>query len=102
MYICVFKNDKKMKDLQRTEIERQMTEMGLDFDFSGISETNGLSIYYTVNGEKYRFSNHSVRNYDRIMNEKHFGLPYYSVFSMKNGVSSFLKNVFTKEIIKNL
>ena len=87
---------------QRTEIERQMTEKGLKFDFSGYSDTNGLSIYYLVDGVKYRFSNHSVTNYHRIMNEKHFDLPIVGMLGSSREVKYYLKDIFTRKTIKEL
>jgi hypothetical protein len=87
---------------QRTEIERQMNEKGLKFDFYGMSDTNGLSIYYTVNEVKYRFSDHSVTNYDRIMNEKHFDLPFVGMLILGGIVKFYLKDIFTRKTIKTL
>lgn len=67
------------KENNRKEIERQMTEKNMTFIFSGISEVNGLSIYYKVlvDGEyrKFRFSGHSVSNSYRMQNEEHYPLP---------------------------
>lgn len=87
---------------QRAEIERQMNEKGLNFDFSGMSDTNGLSIYYIVDGVKYRFSDHSVTNYDRIMNEKHFDLPFVGMLSLGGVVKFYQKDIFTRKTIKKL
>lgn len=59
----------------RKNIEYFLTEKGLEFSYITTSETNfGTSIYYRVNDVKYRFSDHSVTNYDRIFNEEHFNL----------------------------
>lgn len=61
---------------QKVEIEKQITNAGFSFDFKGMSEANGMSIYFEINGNKCRFSNHSVTNSDRVFNEKHFDLPF--------------------------
>lgn len=34
-----------------------------------MSDTNGLSVYFYVNGIKVRFSDHSITNRDRMSNE---------------------------------
>ncbi len=43
-----------------------------EFDFSGYSDANGVSVYFTWNGKKLRVSDHSVTNIDRVQNEIHF------------------------------
>ena len=88
-----------IKNIQILEIEKQLTEKGIYFEFSAISETNGLSIYYTIDGEKCRFSDHSVTNIDRIRNEKHYKLPINNVYSRLNGFKKELRCIFTNEII---
>ena len=49
---------------------------GIEFNYSGESTTNGLSVYFSANYKGYslkiRFSNHSVTNIDRMRNEIHF------------------------------
>jgi hypothetical protein len=47
----------------------------INAEFKGMSDTNGMSIYYDINGNKVRFSNHSVLSKNRIENEIHFSLP---------------------------
>lgn len=43
-----------------------------DFDFSGYSDANGISVYFIWQGKKVRVSDHSVTNLDRIQNKIHF------------------------------
>jgi hypothetical protein len=73
-------------DSQLSEIKRQMDLCGLVYSFIATSTTNGTSIYFEVNGMKYRFSDHSVTNLDRVMNEVHFSLPIYHTMSGNSGV----------------
>lgn len=61
---------------QKAEIEKQLTSRGVSFDFVAISEGNGLSIYFNINGRKARFSGHSTTNKDRVVDEMHFDLPF--------------------------
>ena len=62
--------------LVRKNIETFLSNEGFDYALSSVSDTNGLSIYYSVmeNGSevKYRFSDHSVTNIQRVLNERHF------------------------------
>ena len=86
------------KDDQVNEIKRQLEAKGFEFSFIAISETTyGLSIYFEVDSSKFRFSNHSVMNVDRMSNEVHFKLPYYN--TIKRGViSSNERNVIDESI----
>jgi len=50
--------------------KKMLTDLGINAEFSGYSDTNGVSVYFTnENGEKIRISDHSVTNKDRIQNE---------------------------------
>jgi hypothetical protein len=50
--------------------KKMLTDLGVNAEFSGYSDTNGVSVYFTnENGEKIRISDHSVTNKDRIQNE---------------------------------
>ena len=70
---------------QSTEIEKQLTNKGVDFSFIGSSDTNGISIYYRIKGMKCRFSDHSVTNTSRVREECHFNLPFVNTIGFKNG-----------------
>jgi hypothetical protein len=49
-----------------------MKSVGISGDFSGYSESNGISVYHTTkDGIKVRVSDHSVTNTDRVFNELH-------------------------------
>ena len=63
---------------QRGEIENQIKKRGLSYNFIGYSDAHGMSIYYEIEGQKSRFSTHSVTNIDRIKDELHFDLPFVS------------------------
>ena len=73
--IAAFEKKEKIA-LVRKNIETFLSNEGFDYAFSSVSDTNGLSIYYSVmeNGSevKYRFSDHSVKNIQRVFNERHF------------------------------
>lgn len=62
----------------RKNIESFLSNEGFDFSFSSVSDTNGLSIYYIVNENgselKFRFSDHSVTNTQRVLKERHFDI----------------------------
>jgi hypothetical protein len=60
------------------EIKRQMAENNIVGSFLSVSETNGISIYFEIDGVKCRFSDHSVTNGSRMQGEKHYGLPFVS------------------------
>lgn len=76
---------------QRTEIEKQAKEAGIELSYVGCSDTNGMSIYFECDGVKYRFSDHSVKNIDRMNNEKHFDLPFKKTMGL-GGVIKFKHN----------
>ena len=47
-----------------------LSDLGVDASFSGYSDTNGISVYFTDrNGKKIRVSDHGVTNKDRMANE---------------------------------
>jgi len=75
----------------KLEIEKQLTAKNIQFIFSSFSLTSfGISIYYKINDKKVRFSDHSVSNINRLMDEVHLSLPYkYFV----NGTKSFNSNI---------
>ncbi len=54
--------------------KRLLIDLGIkNFDFSGYSDTNGVSVYFKdENYNKIRVSSHSVSNTSRIQGESHF------------------------------
>jgi hypothetical protein len=47
-----------------------LSDLGVEASFSGYSNTNGVSVYFTdANGKKIRVSNHSVTSKERMDNE---------------------------------
>lgn len=49
-----------------------LESLGINAEFSGYSDTNGVSVYFYYNGLKLRVSNHSVTSIHRMGNEFHF------------------------------
>jgi hypothetical protein len=92
---CALKLKKMTQNQQfeenKLEIEKQLTAKNIQFIFSSFSLTSfGISIYYKINDKKVRFSDHSVSNINRLMDEVHLSLPYkYFV----NGTKSFNANI---------
>lgn len=96
MYLYITKKNKDMKSilnydqyellkLNINECANQLNACGINVKFSGHSFANGCSIYFTDdNQNKYRFSDHSVTNLDRICNEYHFVLPFKQTGSIAN------------------
>lgn len=56
----------------REKAEAVLKSYGLDYSFTGQSDSNGLSVYFDVDGRKVRFSDHSISNRDRMENESTF------------------------------
>jgi hypothetical protein len=76
MYLCkVIKTKKNMKAIPsnikeaRAIAEKTLKSIGLEFSFVGMSDTNGLSVYFNLNGFKVRFSDHQITNMTRMQNE---------------------------------
>lgn len=52
--------------------ENILKQVGLEYSFIGSSDTNGLSVYFDINGRKVRFSDHEISNKGRLENESTF------------------------------
>ena len=77
--------------------EKILTDLGLNYSFSGASDSNGISVYFKINGKKIRFSDHTVTNLDRIKNEN---LIFYSgnKFSKNQNILKLLYDLGDKSI----
>lgn len=81
--------------MQIKEIEKQMTDRNINFQYIAISESNfGNSIYYTINGKKARFSDHSVTNKNRVMDELHFDMPFKKTL----GLGGVINNIYNDNV----
>ena len=50
-----------------------LNSLNVQASYSGYSDSNGISVYFkTMSGHKIRVSDHSVSNYNRLMDEIHF------------------------------
>lgn len=49
--------------------EQVLLNNNFDFEFIGMSDTNGLSVYFRVGELKVRFSDHGISNSSRMQNE---------------------------------
>lgn len=64
----------------KNNIESYLTSLDLNFHYSGFSDTNGISFYYSVSlkgsdiERKVRFSDHDISNSYRMANEVCFNL----------------------------
>lgn len=56
----------------RKSAEELLRKAGFEYTYSGQSDTNGISVYFDVDGVKVRFSDHSISNKDRMANEATF------------------------------
>lgn len=88
-------NDCELIDLNIKESLNQLANKGISASFVALSRANGCSIYFKDNNDvKYRFSDHSVSNVGRILNEIHFKLPYKITGTIANQLNCSDKSKF--------
>jgi hypothetical protein len=78
--------------------ESTLNNLGLDFSFIGMSDTNGFSVYFNVCGIKVRFSDHQITNINRMQNEICF---YFNAneFSATQSILKLLFETGSKEVV---
>lgn len=81
----------------RNVAEKILQGLGVDYSFKGASDTNGISIYFDINGMKTRFSDHSISNIDRMQNESTF---YFgsNKFSSEQSILKLLYDLGDKNV----
>ena len=100
------------KDNNIATAKKLLNDLGVDANFTGFSDTNGVSVYFEdANGNKYRISDHDITNKDRLKNEislrfdnKRYGGGIYSEFEKnKKAVEQSLstpKQQSGKDVVK--
>lgn len=88
---------------------RQITEDALEgkklknsYPMLSVSETRiGKSLYIQNDSGKIRVSNHSVANYDRVVNEEHFNLRSLDIKGLKRRIVEIFSDDYVRLTFKN-
>lgn len=91
MYYVITTNKSKNIETAKALLE----SLGINAEFSGYSDANGVSVYFYYNGFKLRVSNHSVTSIHRLQNEflfyfdaKTIGLGGKTSFKSNKGINT--------------